>query len=100
MTQIQIQNANSAVQETVHHLLSEAIIREQQILQAALDKTSKRLQYFEQLQGQTSEQFFALYQQGNAGDSDTAIDWAGEYQILIALKNKLSSLKDIVLARS
>ena len=96
MTQIIISSSDSNKQDIVNKLVSGALERERRILQSAIEKTQLNLNAFEEKYSKSSVQFFEDYKQGTAGDSDDIIDWAGEYQIYLDLKNKLDSLEDIV----
>ena len=96
MTQIIISSSDSNKQDIVNKLVSGALERERRVLQSAIEKTQQNLAVFEKKYSKSSAQFFEDYKHGTIGDSDNTIDWAGEYQIYLDLKNKIDSLEDIV----
>jgi len=76
-------------------LLSNALRREESVLKRSLEKTTEQLFLFEKKYAMTSEEFFQRYQNGIMNDSDDMIDWAGEYQIYLSLKEQVESLGEL-----
>jgi len=98
MTQIFVKSSDSDEEKTINNILSQALKRERKILLAALEKTKLHLNSFEEKYSKSSSIFFEEYKNGLAGDSEDIIDWAGEYQLYLNIKNKLNSLKDVIVA--
>jgi len=55
----------------------------------ALVALTRRLMAYEERYQMTSADFFARYQRGEMGDSADAIEWAGDYQHYLELKEEL-----------
>jgi hypothetical protein len=57
----------------------------------ALVAVAKRLARHEAEAGMESEEFFARYTRGEAGDDVSAIDWANDYRHFLALRADLDA---------
>ena len=97
MTKVIIKSSNKANRETAQTLLSEALGRQKQILQTALQRTLEKQSQFEKQYEMNSDHFFTLYQSGDLDDRNDYIDWAGEYQIGQNLREQLNCLEELVL---
>jgi hypothetical protein len=59
---------------------------------AALVALIRRLMAYEERYQMTSADFYARYQNEEMGDSTDAVEWAGDYQHYLQLKEELVSL--------
>jgi hypothetical protein len=57
----------------------------------ALVAVIRRLARYEAEAGIESEEFFARYTRGEAGDDERAIDWANDYRHFLALRAELDA---------
>lgn len=57
----------------------------------ALVAVAKRLSRYETDAGIESEEFFARYTRGEAGDDTRAIEWANDYRHFLALRAELDA---------
>jgi hypothetical protein len=55
----------------------------------ALVALIRRLMAYEERYQMTSADFYARYQNGEIGDSADAVEWAGDYQHYVQLKEEL-----------
>ena len=55
----------------------------------ALLALSRSLAIFEQRHGMSSEEFYAAYSEGSLGDERDFVEWAGNYQHYLGLKEEL-----------
>lgn len=82
-------------QESLQSLVQGALEREREKLLFAIMRTKEELARFEKRYRSSSTQFFRRYQTGKLDDREDYIDWAGEYQIYLILKEKLSNLRGL-----
>ena len=57
----------------------------------ALVAVAKRLARYEVDAGIESEEFFARYTRGDAGDDERAMEWANDYRLFLALRAELDA---------
>ncbi len=72
-----------------------AIQREIALLMLAIKLSQEALRTFEAQYAMLSEEFFEKMEQGELGDSDDFIEWAGEYELLQRTQNELYALEHI-----
>jgi len=82
-------------QESLQNLVQAALAREREKLLFAIVRTKEELARFEKQYRSSSVRFFRRYQTGKLDDRDDYIDWAGEYQIYLILKERLADLKGL-----
>ncbi len=80
---------------TLESLVRAALERERENLHFALARTQEQLARFEKRYHTSSPRFFRRYQAGKLDDRDDFIDWSGEYQIFLLLKEKLADLRGL-----
>jgi hypothetical protein len=95
MTQISISTIDKHKKENVNTLLEHALQREREVLKLSLKKTREQLSFFENKHQLSSEDFFQQYQSGATDDSDDVVDWAGEYQMYLSIKEQVANLEDV-----
>jgi len=95
MTQISISSSTAQKKENVNTLLHHALHREQSVLKRSLEKTLEQLSFFEKKYNTSSKDFFRQYQAGTTDDSDDTIDWAGEYQMYLSIKEQVENLEEV-----
>ena len=95
MTQISISTSDTRKKENVNALLNHALQREHDVLKLSLKKTREQLSLFEKKHKLSSEDFFQQYQSGKTDDSDDVVDWAGEYQMYMSIKEQVANLEDV-----
>jgi hypothetical protein len=83
--------------KTVNQILENALDSENGLLLIALKKTDEKLKTFEKQYKQSSEEFFEQYQTGKTDDRNDYIDWAGEYQIFLSIKEKIEALDELTI---
>jgi len=81
--------------ETLYGLVQSALHRERENLQFALARTQDELARFEKRYRLTSAKFYQRYQAGKLDDGNDFIDWSGEYQIYLSLKQQIASLRGL-----
>jgi len=99
MTELIVKSGSKAKHKVARAILSEALDRQQRMLQAALLQTKENLHTFEVRYHQDSASFFSLYQKGKVDDRDDYVDWAGEYQILQSLQSQIDCFEELVLCK-
>jgi vacuolar-type H+-ATPase subunit H len=99
MTQLNIVTDDQEKKQKVDALLKQALDRESGILKAAMEKTLANLAAFETKYSKTSDEFFRQYQAGETDDSADSVDWAGEYQIYLSLREQSNALKELVVCK-
>ena len=62
----------------------------------ALLALSRSLATFEQRHGMSSEEFYSRYTEGILGDERDLVEWAGDYQHYLKLKEELERKLEIV----
>ena len=82
-------------QENLQSLVQAALEREREKLLFAIMRTKEELTRFEKRYRSSSVKFFRRYQTGKLDDRNDYIDWAGEYQIYLILKEKLANLRGL-----
>ncbi len=87
---------NATHETEIRQLIQSAVQREIARLELALATARKRLIPFEEKYGVSSEQFMrAMAAEDLEGGDDEYITWAGEYQLMQRLEQKLSQLEGI-----
>lgn len=99
MATITIRTNKREKHETLRGLVRTALHREQENLQFALARTQGQLAQFEKRYRMTSAKFYRRYQSGKLDDRNDFIDWSGEYQIYLLLKEQIASLKGLKIDR-
>lgn len=82
-------------QENLQNLVQAALEREREKLLFAIMRTKEELARFEKRYRSSSVRFFQRYQTGKLDDREDYIDWAGEYQIYLFLKERIADLKGL-----
>ena len=95
MATITIKTGKREKPRSLHGLVRTALHREQENLRFALDRTQHELSRFEEHYKLSSAKFYRNYQSGKLDDRDDFIDWSGEYQIYILIKEQIASLKGL-----
>jgi hypothetical protein len=90
MTRIRIESDHK---KAVTTLVKNSLAMQRQALQAGLKRTKARLKAFEKEFGQTSQTFYRAYQQGEMGDDEQIMEWAGEWETYQELQKALDLLK-------
>ena len=94
MATIHIQPAQGSGE--VLRLVRSALDSEVAKLELAVAMAEKRLAPFEAKYGVTSKHFFSeMSAEDLQGKDDEYVQWAGEYQLIERLRNKLRTLHDI-----
>lgn len=78
-------------------LLVTALQREKDLIDVQLQKSHEKLVVFEQKFSQSSERFYEKYSQGEMGDTEDIMTWAGEYQFSVRFKQKQKRLEELIL---
>ncbi len=95
MASITIKTSTSKRRDTLRGLVQTALYREKENLQLALTRTRDELARFEKRHRLTSAKFYRSYQSGKLDDRNDFIDWAGEYQIYLLLREQIASLRGL-----
>ncbi|MFQ5709313.1 MAG: hypothetical protein ACE5HO_17790 [bacterium] len=95
MTTVTVNASSKSKRATAIRLIKTALEREQDILRAGLEKTLAALATFEKKYNMTSQKFFEAYQNGNTDDRNDYVDWAGEYQIYLSIKEQMEAIEDM-----
>jgi hypothetical protein len=74
-------------------VLDTSLKRELFLLDKSIVDTKKKLQYFEEKNRMRSEEFFEKFDKGLAGDDQTTMLWAAEYEALKLLENERSIIQ-------
>ena len=77
-------------------LIFSALIREKKLLDWEINKILNELPKFENKHGMTSDKFHVKYLNGEMGDDEEIMIWAGEYDFLLRFQEKRKSLKDLI----
>ena len=77
-------------------LITAAVKREKSRLEWEIDRIQKKLSIFEQKYKMASQDFIAKYKQGEIGDDEELMEWAGEWDFLKLFQQKLLSLEDLI----
>uniref|UniRef100_UPI0040563384 hypothetical protein n=1 Tax=Candidatus Electrothrix sp. TaxID=2170559 RepID=UPI0040563384 len=92
MTQLIVKSPGAA---NVRPLIQAALDHEARVLNIAIQKTTRRLQDFEQRFGIESRKFYQDFQAGKMGDDMEYMKWAGEYETLLQLREDYAEIKEI-----
>ncbi len=95
MTAITIGNSAGTSTEMITKIVRSALKREHALLERSLNKTEAHLRGYEQRYRFSSEIFFQRYQNGELDDRNDHIDWAGEYQIYLSIREQLDCLAEV-----
>lgn len=90
MTRISIESEHK---KEMVALVKNSLAMQRKVLQAGLKRTKARLNAFEKAFNQTSSAFYRAYQQGERGDEEQIMEWAGEWETYQELKKALQLLK-------
>ena len=75
--------------------ITRAIRREIEMLKLAVRLSHEALQQFEQHYQIPSDEFFEKMEQGELGDSEDFIKWAGEYELLQRTQDELTEFQTL-----
>ncbi|MCW5212262.1 hypothetical protein VU04_05070 [Desulfobulbus sp. TB] len=92
MTQLIVKSSSAA---NVRPLIQAALDHETRVLNIGIQKTTRRLQDFEQRFGMESRKFYQDFQAGKMGDDMEYMKWAGEYETLLQLQEDYAEIKGI-----
>ena len=95
MATITIKSDKRKNHQVLHGLVRTALHCEQENLQFALARTRSELAKFERLYGMASAKFYRRYKSGKLDDRDDFIEWSGEYQIYLLIKEQIASLRGL-----
>ena len=87
MTQLIVKSPGAA---NVRPLIQAALEHEARVLNIGIQKTTRRLQDFEQRFG-----IYQDFQAGRMGDDMEYMKWAGEYETLLQLREDYAEVKGI-----
>lgn len=97
MSRISISYDAPAKKNHINNIVENALQREKRLLQTALKRTKDHLRKFEQQYQMSSDEFFEFYQKGKTDDRDDYVDWAGEYQIYLSIKEKIQGVEELTI---
>ncbi|MDZ7342264.1 MAG: hypothetical protein ONB27_12985 [candidate division KSB1 bacterium] len=95
MSQLAIHYDSAISRKKINRIVEEALDREKKIIEHALKRTQEKLRKFELQYNMSSSEFFQQYQAGKTDDRDDFIDWAGEYQILMSINDRMNDIKEL-----
>jgi hypothetical protein len=79
-------------------LVEGALANEARLLQAAIDRTEKRLQEFEASHHLSTQEFLDRYENDEFEETLELTEWIGEARLLERIRQKLAILQDIQIA--
>jgi hypothetical protein len=88
----------TAKERPLRRLVEAAIENQLRLLQAGVDRTQERVHTFESEHGLSSETFIQRYENDEFPETLDYDEWIGEYRLLMRLKDKAETLRDIHIA--
>ena len=82
----------SSQNERLLLLLDDAVKSEIQIIELGIKKASQKIRQFERKYKMSSEEFYKAFSSGELGDASDFMEWAGEYEILVDLKQDIEKI--------
>lgn len=76
-------------------LVEAALNNELRLLEAAIRRTEQRLQSFEQKYRMGTAEFLARYERDELPESLEFAEWVGEHRLLLRLREKAETLREI-----
>ena len=95
MTQLTLVSTH---QRSLKPLIEAALINEQRLLQAGIQRTEQRLREFEAEHQITTETFICRYENDEFEETLGFVEWIGEYRLLKQLREKVDVLREIKFA--
>lgn len=77
-------------------LIISALEREKQLLDLELRNITEKLSEFEVQYNIISDIFYEKYQNGEMGDNEDVMKWAGEYQLIKRLQNRFTRIGELI----
>ncbi len=88
----------TAKERPLRPLVEAALENQLRLLQAGIDRAQERLHTFESEHGLSSESFIQRYENDEYLETLNYDEWIGEYRLLMRLKDKAETLRDIHIA--
>jgi hypothetical protein len=82
-------------QRPLKPLVEAALGNELRLLEAAIQKTERRLRQFETANGLSSAEFLRRYENDELPESLDYAEWIGEYRLLTRLREKANAYREI-----
>ena len=82
-------------QRPLKPLVEAALDNELRLLEAAIQKTERRLRQFETTNGLSSAEFLRRYENDELPESLDYAEWIGEYRLLTRLNEKANAYREI-----
>jgi hypothetical protein len=79
-------------------LVEAALANELRLLEAGIRRTEQRLREFEQARHMTTAELIARYENNELSETLEIAGWIGEYRLLVRLREKADTLREIQFA--
>lgn len=88
----------SSRDETLLSLLDNAVKVEIRNIEIGVKKSLQKIEKFERKYKMSSDKFYVAFSNGELGDDEDFMEWAGEYEILQDLRQDIPKLREISFA--